>query len=616
VVAGSARRTLVPAAVVASVAIAALVPASALGAGFSFVGATDIAAGDGPEDVAIGDLNGDGRADLVDVARNASIMEVRLGNGDGSFGTARTFSTGTSTGPSRLVLTDRDLDGDLDALVTNFNTANVSVFSGDGRGGFTGGGTVTVGTNPYGLTTGELGGNTRPDVATANSGSSNVSVITQNTVGGGGISTSVTTLAAGTNPDDVTTGDFNGDGRDDVAATNFTSNNAMVWFQQSSGGFATNQPADRTVPLPAQPDSIAALDVNNDGSPDLAAGVSIGQIAIATNDGTGSFSAPTSITSPGRPYALDAADLNGDGRKDLVAANKSSGAMIHLQQGSGGFATSPTQTIGTNQTATGVAVGDVNGDGSADFATANDTSDTLTVGRSVSTPAVTLNPSPTLALGSQSVSTIGSPQTVQVDNGGPGVMRPSRVAVTGANADDFLLSGDTCTGADVAPGGSCALHVRFAPTATGARSALLEVRSNGDPSTAQVTLTGTGAAPPGGPGPAGAQGPAGPPGPAGQQGPAGRDAVVTCRPGRVRRGRVRVTCRVTLVTAGSARRARARLSRGGVTYARGTTQVRGGRAALRMRAIRRIRPARYRLSVVTIDSRGRRALSTRTVIVG
>jgi hypothetical protein len=188
--------------------------------------------------------------------------------------------------------------------------------------------------------------------------------------------------------------------------------------------------------------------------------------------------------------------------------------------------------------------------------------------------ATTLAPG-TLDFGTQAQGTLSAAQTVTLSTTTEAV-HVRRLAVTGADADDFVVVGDDCAGEDLAPGEACTARVRFAPSASGIRSATLVARSD-SVTTLQAALSGSGAAPPQGPpgadgatGPAGPQGPSGATGVAGPQGltgatgprgpsgPRGRDARVRCRFA----GRGAIRCTVTYASArraASGRRARTEL---------------------------------------------------------
>jgi Collagen triple helix repeat (20 copies) len=189
--------------------------------------------------------------------------------------------------------------------------------------------------------------------------------------------------------------------------------------------------------------------------------------------------------------------------------------------------------------------------------------------------------------GSQALDTIGAPRPIVISANGGGA-QITGVHVTGADAEDFLLSSNSCTGTTVndATDATCTVGVRFAPFQEGARHAVLVVASTASAGTLEVPLSGSGTGLPSAPagaqgarGEVGQQGSAGTPGQAGPQGqpgtqglagprgltgPPGRDASCKVLHGR---GAPRISC--TLV-AGKASVARASLTRAGRTYARGT----------------------------------------------
>ena len=613
-------RTRITARLAALGAFLALAPPAAA-AGLSYGSITEFPGVDGPDDVVLGDLNGDGRLDAVTSARSAGKLVVMLGDGRGQLGAAR--DEGTGSGISRLALGDLNADGNLDAVAANFTDGTVSRFHGNGRGGFTQQGSLTAGTGAYGVALGNFGGDANVDIAVPNSGAGTVSVFIAP-------SNTKTDLPAGTSPDAVAAADFNGDGRTDLAAANFDSNNVSVWLQQVGGGFGAQTPY--AMPGTRNPQGLVALDADGDGDVDLATANSIGaRGTVLPGNGNGTFGAGTDLPGGGTGYDVAAEDMNGDGRDDLVISALST-AAVYLAQAGGGFAAPITMNVAQN--ATGAAAGDMNGDGNADVVTGGTIEDVLVVALADAVPAFGTTPGG-LAFGTQPIWTVGAPQSIGFANQGPGRLDPASVAVAGANPDDFIVSGDGCTGAHLMVGEGCTVHVRFAPTGTGARGALLQMHSNGDPAVSSATLTGTGGAAiadgtdgangtdgaDGAAGPAGPTGPAGatgangsdgvpgPTGPAGPRGPAGRDAVVRCRPGRLVRGRVKVTCRVVLVAPRTARSVRVRLSRNGVLYATGSATPARGSATVPMRLRRGLRRARYVLTVVTTDRRGRRSFT-------
>jgi virginiamycin B lyase len=149
-------------------------------------------------------------------------------------------------------------------------------------------------------------------------------------------------------------------------------------------------------------------------------------------------------------------------------------------------------------------------------------------GLAVSQPVIDTDLS-TVAFGGQAAGSSSAAHRVTIANRGEAPLRLSG-RITGPDTDDFVLSSSTCDGA-VAPGATCQIGVRFAPGATGARTATLELDSNDATHTPlDVALTGSGSDPlAGAPGPAGPTGPAGAPGATGPAGPAGPASRVVCR---------------------------------------------------------------------------------------
>jgi hypothetical protein len=210
-----------------------------------------------------------------------------------------------------------------------------------------------------------------------------------------------------------------------------------------------------------------------------------------------------------------------------------------------------------------------------------------------------------MAFGVQPLLTLSAAQSLGITNTGTGNLNIGSVHISGADPDDFIISSDSCSGVTLAVADSCAVHIRFAPSATGVRSANLTVPSDDDSGPTQVSLTGTGGELPQGPagtaGAAGAPGATGAQGQPGAQGPPGKDGeieLVSCRTVTVKRHGHRVKrkqCVTKLVTGvvkfTAARTARASLTRRGRVYATGTATA----ARVRLRAHRRIDAGHYTL---------------------
>jgi hypothetical protein len=248
--------------------------------------------------------------------------------------------------------------------------------------------------------------------------------------------------------------------------------------------------------------------------------------------------------------------------------------------------------------------------------------------------------------------TVSAPREITVTNSGAADLEIFAESFSKDAADDFFIGASTCQ--SPLPGGeTCSLWVRFAPQKEGTRQAVLVLDTNATPARYEVSLVGDGGAlPQGSPGPTGPTGPsgptgpngpigpigpigptgpsgsdgsdgvggptgpsgsdgsdgaAGPTGPAGAQGPRGSDgaglngATIACKPAKVRGGKVRVKCTLTLAVASFVRAARAKVVRDGRTVGHGTGLARDGR--IRIALPPGVKGGQIR--VVTIDDIGR-----------
>src|SRR5262249_13347763 len=170
-------------------------------------------AGDTPVAVVSGDFNGDGRIDLAVANEYPNTVSVLLGKGDGTFQAQPPDAVGPL--PFDLVTGDFNGGGRMGLAVANFRSADyamnsafglaVPVLLGNGDGSFQAQVPFAVGTRPVALVSGEFNGDGRTDLAVANSADNTVSVLLGN---GDGTFQTQTTYAVGTGPTAVVTGDF------------------------------------------------------------------------------------------------------------------------------------------------------------------------------------------------------------------------------------------------------------------------------------------------------------------------------------------------------------------------------------------------------------------------
>ncbi len=174
------------------------------------------------------------------------------------------------------------------------------------------------------------------------------------------------TATVGSVPYQISQGDFNGDGKLDLAVSNFSSNTLSILLGNGDGTFQ----AQTTYNTLARPFGIAIGDVNGDGISDLVVGNDSTGLNVLLGDGSGGFNPGVSLSGGNCPTDVILADLNQDGALDIVAGNEcGSGLEVYLGVGDGTFG--PATPVSGNSPVFGLVVADFNGDGILDIAAAS-----------------------------------------------------------------------------------------------------------------------------------------------------------------------------------------------------------------------------------------------------
>ncbi len=335
----------------------------------SFATQATFATGAGPFSATLGDVNSDGKPDLVVTNQSSTTASVLLGNGDGTFQSQATFPIGPN--PTAATLADVNGDGKLDILVPSANNNNVSVLLGNGNGTFQAQLTFATGTQPTSVAAADLNGDGKKDLVVTNYQSNTVSVLLGN---GNGTFTTQTTYATGSSPNAVAIGDLNGDGIPDLIVSNEVSNTVSVLMGNGNGTFQAQQ----TFATGTQPMSVALTDINRDGKPDLVvANFGSNNVGVLLGNGNGTFQSQLTLATGSGPESVAVGDMNGDGIPDLVVANRLSDSVSVLLRNGSGFL--PQTTFATGHNPSSVSLADVNGDGRLDIAVSNYGSNTASV---------------------------------------------------------------------------------------------------------------------------------------------------------------------------------------------------------------------------------------------
>jgi hypothetical protein len=368
----------------------------------TFQARRDFTTAPNPYGIAVADFNNDGKIDLAVTSSSSgtqSAVGILLGNGDGTFQTPVEYSTGSS--PRGVASGDFNLDGNADLVVANAYDSTASVLLGNGDGTFQGATTYSTGGVPIGVVVADFNGDGRPDFAVVNyCGNPGIcenpvqGTVTVWLGNGDGSFGGRADFKVGKGPVSIAVGDFNRDGKLDLVAANSYSNSVSILFGNGDGTFQGQK--EYSTGVNTGPQWVAVADFNHDGKLDIVtANLAPNTVGVLLGNGDGTFQPVAQYPAGTEPVSLAVGDFNADGALDLAVSAGvlgSSQTLLLLGNGDGTFQLPLTYSAGQFSKAVGVA--DFNGDRRPDVVITNTVSNSVSVLLNTIGTAVTLTSAP------------------------------------------------------------------------------------------------------------------------------------------------------------------------------------------------------------------------------
>ena len=335
--------------------------------------------GNNPSSLQVGDVNGDGKPDLLVINSGDNTIGVLLGNGDVTFQLPQHVTAIPANSPPQMVVADFNADGKADVAIAeplpHVGTYSVAVLLSNGNGSFQAAVTYPVNGASFGLGVADFNHDGILDIVSAGSGvSAGMSVLLGKGDGTFQSAVNSATQAVFMGPSPLLIADFNQDGNLDIAGATSAAHGFVFFTLYLGNGDGTFQVDVFSLPsVLALCMPLATGDLNGDGKTDLiASGCGTSMSISLLNNGDGTFTEGPSLPLTGFQTTMALQDLSGDHKLDLVAAVSSNGSkgsdivsVLH-GNGDGSFAQFPSYAVTTSLLDTVVAA-DFNGDGKPDL---------------------------------------------------------------------------------------------------------------------------------------------------------------------------------------------------------------------------------------------------------
>lgn len=346
--------------------------------------------GQGPGSIAIADVNHDGKLDLLVANTISQTLTVLLGDGRGHFRPAPGTPCPTGPLPNDIAMGDFNGDGNLDLVIANTESPYLTILLGDGRGGFKPSPHSPFATQSFphvhGVAAADFNGDGKLDVVTDSWGHNQILMLLGD--GAGNLILPGKLFNTGKRPyQRLRSADFNKDGKPDVVTTDMDINAVSILLGDGKGGL--HDAPGSPFPAGVFPWAVAIDDINGGGNLDLVVlpydrdiidPKQLG-VTVLLGDGKGAFTkmrgSPFSLAGCRGPDRVATGDLNGDGFRDIVVScAQNNRLMLYLGSKDGTFQVS-TRNVQTGWS--GLAVADLNGDGKDDIVASNNESGTVTI---------------------------------------------------------------------------------------------------------------------------------------------------------------------------------------------------------------------------------------------